>query len=817
MTDEDYLPCSSYENQAAHPVETGFSAFFNESNSLYFFAMLDADGKVLLKSEGYPQQAARENGIQSVIKNRVNKDFYSVKSEDGKYFLSLRAANYREIARSCSVDSEAAALELIPYATGEKVRGGQQAAALTTKERANDKVDDDYLACKEYEGKPDVGIDGYAGLVKFTHESGLHYFAWYDDDSNLLMRSEGYPTTAARDNGMASVAKNRDLEERYSTIEKVGRHFVILKAGNHQEIARSCGYDSAAAAMALYPSARAKAAEEKAASLAAAAAAAALAATPASADTSDSNRREDNYLACRDYEGHGTADENGIIKFQHSDGQHYFAWLNADGSVKMRSEGYPTTAARDNGADSVVRNRDNEARYSSTQVGSKHFTILKAGNHQEIARSCASDTPFAWANWLLPAAAIAAVPLAATAEEVIPPAAPVVETTPDVEDDYMPCREYEGRTVNDRVNNVALFKHDNGQYYFAVYNADGSVRLRSEGFRTAIDRDKELSGVLKNLNNEDMYTILKRGDYFIRILKDKTGREVGRSCLLKEEPKPVVVVPPPVVPEPEVEVPSVAPLAAVGAAALGAAALIPEIEEKIEIEEPKVVVPPPPPPPVYAAAAPVVEETAAAAGGFNWWWLLPLLLLPLLWFFWKGCNKETAAVTTPAVTTAPVPPIVVDTVKSTAPVPDPAVAAKAAAASCDLNWIFFDFDKADLRTASQEELDALVKILKDNPDYVAVLKANTDWKGSDAYNEALSTRRANNSKAYLVKKGIDAARIKTSMNGEKDPIAKNAVGNSDSEQGRQFNRRVELYVQNKAGKNVCESIPPTVPEDLKVK
>ena len=788
MTDEDYLPCSSYENQQAHAAQSGFAAFFNEEASLYFFSLLDADGKVLLKSEGYPQQAARENGIQSVIKNRVNKDFYSVKSEDGKYYLSLRAANYREIARSCTVDSEAAALALIPYASGEQVRGGAIAAAIAPKERANDKIDDDYLACKEYEGKPEVGADG---LVKFTHESGQHYFAWYDDDNSLLMRSEGYPTTAARDNGMASVAKNRELEERYSTIEKIGRHFTILKAGNHQEIARSCSFDSAAAAMSLYPSARARAAEEKAAALAAAAAAAVPVAAVV-AET-ESKRRDDNYLACDEYVGHGESDANGIVKWQHSDGEYYFSWMNADGSVKMRSEGYPTTAARDNGADSVLRNRDNEARYGTIDIGSKHFVILKAGNHQEIARSCVQDTPFVFASWLAPAAIGAAflVPEVAEAAPDVKSMAPLVEVTPDVEDDYMPCREYEGRNINDKMNNVALFKHDNGQYYFAVYNADGSVRLRSEGFRTGQDRDKELSGVLKNLNNEEMYSVLKRGEYYIRILKDKTGREVGRSCLLKEEPMAVVV--PPVVP----------PVAAVAAVA-AAAAIIPNIE--LPKVEPKVVVPPPP---VYTAAAPIEEEVAAAAGGFNWWWLLPLLLLPLLWFIWKGCNKETATAETPAVTA--IPPVLVDTVKSITP------AAAPVTQSCNLEWIFFDFDKSDLRSASQAELDKLASILKENPDYVAVLKANTDFKGSDAYNEALSTRRASNSKAYLVKKGIDGARIKTTMNGEKDPIAKNAIGNKDTEQGRQFNRRVELYVQDKTGKNICESISPAVPADLQVK
>ncbi len=189
--------------------------------------------------------------------------------------------------------------------------------------------------------------------------------------------------------------------------------------------------------------------------------------------------------------------------------------------------------------------------------------------------------------------------------------------------------------------------------------------------------------------------------------------------------------------------------------------------------------------------------------------MIPLLLLLAWWLFGKGCNKEPVGVAdTRAV--AVTPPLV-DTIKAVAPMP----AAPAPVKSCNLNWIFFDFDKSDLRAASKTELDQLVTILKDNKDYVAVLKANTDWKGSNAYNEALSNRRAGNSKAYLVSKGIDAARIKTSINGEKEPVAKNEVGSQDSEAGRQFNRRVELYVEDKSGKQMCQSIPPAIPAELK--
>ena len=262
MVNEDYLHCSAYEGQTLHPTEANFTAFFHEESKLNFFALLDADGAVLLKSEGYPQEASRENGIQSVIKNRPNRDFYSVKELEGEYYLSLRAANYREIARTCRHKTEAEALALLPFVTGQQIRKrvvteAVAAATATTAAHSNDRREDDYLACHFYENHPSVNHED--GMVKFTHENGKNYFAWYDKNNQLLLRSEGYPTTAARDNGYASVLKNRDLEERYAIEEKMGYYFAYLKAGNHQEIARGCGKKTYEEAAALYPSARAEA------------------------------------------------------------------------------------------------------------------------------------------------------------------------------------------------------------------------------------------------------------------------------------------------------------------------------------------------------------------------------------------------------------------------------------------------------------------------------------------------------------------------------------------------------------------------------
>ena len=107
--------------------------------------------------------------------------------------------------------------------------------------------------------------------------------------------------------------------------------------------------------------------------------------------------------------------------------------------------------------------------------------------------------------------------------------------------------------------------------------------------------------------------------------------------------------------------------------------------------------------------------------------------------------------------------------------------------------IFFDFDRSNLRSTSKRQLDELTAIMRDFSTYQVTLRAHTDAKGSNSYNEALSMRRANSAKRYLLAKGISSDRIKTETFGEVNPIAKNELADgADTEVGRQFNRRVEI-------------------------
>ncbi len=109
-----------------------------------------------------------------------------------------------------------------------------------------------------------------------------------------------------------------------------------------------------------------------------------------------------------------------------------------------------------------------------------------------------------------------------------------------------------------------------------------------------------------------------------------------------------------------------------------------------------------------------------------------------------------------------------------------------------LKNIFFDFDKATLRSESATELDRLVKMLIDVPTMKIEISGHTDNVGSDNYNKQLSEDRAKAVVEYLIEKGIDQDRLTYAGYGETQPIADN-----DTEEGRQVNRRTEFKVLSK--------------------
>jgi outer membrane protein OmpA-like peptidoglycan-associated protein len=102
----------------------------------------------------------------------------------------------------------------------------------------------------------------------------------------------------------------------------------------------------------------------------------------------------------------------------------------------------------------------------------------------------------------------------------------------------------------------------------------------------------------------------------------------------------------------------------------------------------------------------------------------------------------------------------------------------------------FDFGSDKIRTSSLEGLDLVAELLQQNPTWRLKLSGHTDNVSSMKFNMALSKKRVEAVKKYLVgKKGIEPNRIVLRWFGPTKPIAPN-----DTEEGRQKNRRVEFLI-----------------------
>jgi OOP family OmpA-OmpF porin len=91
-----------------------------------------------------------------------------------------------------------------------------------------------------------------------------------------------------------------------------------------------------------------------------------------------------------------------------------------------------------------------------------------------------------------------------------------------------------------------------------------------------------------------------------------------------------------------------------------------------------------------------------------------------------------------------------------------------------LDMVYFEFDKAIIKSQSYPILDAVAATLQGNPSIQLVeVQGHTDERGDDAYNLDLSDRRAHAVKDYLVGKGVDEKRLTAQGYGETQPLDRN--------------------------------------------
>ncbi len=103
--------------------------------------------------------------------------------------------------------------------------------------------------------------------------------------------------------------------------------------------------------------------------------------------------------------------------------------------------------------------------------------------------------------------------------------------------------------------------------------------------------------------------------------------------------------------------------------------------------------------------------------------------------------------------------------------------------------VYFAIGSADLRDDARRVLDRVGQALSADElkSYAFLVEGHTDDSGAPSNNAALSESRAQSVRAYLMRLGVAADRLKTAGRGDRHPVASN--GTSD---GRRRNRRVEI-------------------------
>jgi len=119
----------------------------------------------------------------------------------------------------------------------------------------------------------------------------------------------------------------------------------------------------------------------------------------------------------------------------------------------------------------------------------------------------------------------------------------------------------------------------------------------------------------------------------------------------------------------------------------------------------------------------------------------------------------------------------------------------------DINPIYFDLDKSNIRPDAAVELDKIVKIMNENPSISIELGSHTDCRASIAYNISLSNRRARSSAKYIQARIDNTKRIYGKGYGESQLVndceCEGDVVSDCTDQEHQANRRTEFKIIKK--------------------
>ena len=114
----------------------------------------------------------------------------------------------------------------------------------------------------------------------------------------------------------------------------------------------------------------------------------------------------------------------------------------------------------------------------------------------------------------------------------------------------------------------------------------------------------------------------------------------------------------------------------------------------------------------------------------------------------------------------------------------------------NINTIYFDFDKWNIRPEAAKELDKVIAVMKDHPSMLIEAGSHTDSRATEAYNQRLSEKRAKSTVDYIVARGIDRSRIVAKGYGEMQLVNNCSSFVTCSREEHQLNRRTEFVIVN---------------------
>ena len=169
------------------------------------------------------------------------------------------------------------------------------------------------------------------------------------------------------------------------------------------------------------------------------------------------------------------------------------------------------------------------------------------------------------------------------------------------------------------------------------------------------------------------------------------------------------------------------------------------------------------------------------------WYLMAVLSIGLL-ALW-GCPKKADVTATPETQREEAPTAKQAPPEQKAMSEDEEASERAAAATADLQPVYFDFDRSFIRDEAKAVMKTNAEWLKAHPQSNIKIEGNCDERGTREYNQALGQRRAANAKKYLTDMGISGRRILLVSYGKEKPAC-----TESTESCLQKNRRDDFAV-----------------------